>query len=759
VFLFFAMSTMKKKNEKSVPKKGQQQTQNTRRMRQRPNRPPRAGQRASADQLLRAQGVRGTDVRAPSATTVENVREKLSAPGSTSVMPIVCDYYQRSVAYLSMGIVLKAMQLGFKPTGTTFEITPYYAFRYIVDVMESAMAGTIPQIQQAPRWFWDLLYALKAKTVSYKTGQVKLSWNVLFSGYPLDVAFPLGTSGEAYSIFWGISGTSTFEVNEIPTLVSPPPYDPTSTQGPDSFNAMLSKYTGGSPGKLIGDPGMSAFDNDSSAFAACYAEIGTSFFGQGGLKNSIQSERHIDSPILAKFATFQQTNYRGWQQEKVSGGTASYLGARSSELNTLKMWRNKTPPVFKFYNFDEFFFQLSKILALALENANPNVLPGVKACPLTPLQAQLVLRQTLLPYFSNEMAQDMRVAGPEWVDMLPFTVGPNGVNYGRLSVNVPTFLAENIKCVSRLTSNLRGRGVNGQVIDIVPVLARPSERSPLRNFTYGTEGALVYAIPVDEVPVNLIDLSAIDTATGNVYYLDLNTEPYAALVTAWNEWISTLQPVLSSLVSLTGAQGARALATSVFTEFQREAVVPEPTPPPVVDPQMKKKQSMKRLKIGNTIPRKAKGIGAAPEPGSSYLNAVADYRVSGSLGFNSEIWSFLQHFILPISWSDANGTFAEGLAIPQAVQAFQCEPHFIEKTTANLSFAGGVNCITADERLSTAAAIDVKGVTQDGDHELIQQLKELTAKGEGGFFANIAGLIGEAFGVKGVGVVAESLGF
>jgi len=78
VFLFFAMSTMKKKNEKSVPKKGQQQTQNTRRMRQRPNRPPRAGQRASADQLLRAQGVRGTDVRAPSTTTVENVREKLS---------------------------------------------------------------------------------------------------------------------------------------------------------------------------------------------------------------------------------------------------------------------------------------------------------------------------------------------------------------------------------------------------------------------------------------------------------------------------------------------------------------------------------------------------------------------------------------------------------------------------------------------------------------------------------------------------------
>jgi len=521
----------------------------------------------------------------------------------------------------------------------------------------------------------------------------------------------------------------------------------------------LSYYSGDGHGKMLGDPGSSPFDRDASAFAAVFPEIGESFFSPGAFKNTLQSERQIDCPVLAKFAQYQDVIYRGWQQEKVSAGSACYLGSRASELSGVSAWRNKTPPIFKTFNFDEFYYQLSKTLALALENANANVLPNITPCPLTPLQTQLILRQNLLPYFNNEMAQDLRFQGPDWVDMIPLTVGPNGVSFGRQAMYVPTFFAENVKCCRRLLHRLNSKGKRAQVLDVVPVLCRSPERNQLGNFTYGNTGALVYDTQVDE-PVNLIDLSA--TQSSATVYLNLNTEPYAALVTSWNEWIQTLQTVLSSLVPLSGEGGAAALSTLVYTNFQRFVEPPVPEPAQTVQvagkivegKMLEKKGSQKLLHIGSKIPRKNKGVGAAPVPGTSYFDTVGEVRTSGSIGFNKHLWSYISIFILPTSWSD-DGL---GISSTQCVQAFQCEGSYILRATGSNGAAGGGDAPTAEERMNMAAAVDVKQVTQDGDHILIQQLKELTSKGEGGFFTSIAGLIGDAFGVPEVRGVANMIG-
>jgi len=712
--------------------------------------PPRPwrGEGKTKDQasaLMKVQGLHGTDVRAPTGKTVVAAQEDMTVSGSTNVLPVKCVYIDRSVSYLAMGIVLKACQRGFVSSDSSFKTAPYYAFRYIIDCVKSAMAGNIPQIQQAPIWFWDLLYAVKQKTVRFKTSEVKYSWVEQLSGQADDVAFVLGTAPDAYTLFWGVPGGAG-TVNEIPVLAAPPAY---VDQGPDSFNAMLSYYTGTGAGAMTGDPGSSPFDRDSSAFAAVFPEIGESFFSPGAYKNTLQSERQIDCPVLAKFAQYQDGVYRGWQQEKVSAGSACYLGGRASELGGLSTWRNKTPPIFKTFNFDEFFYQLSKTMALALENANINVLPNIKPCPLTPLQTQLILRQNLLPYFNNELAQDLRFQGPDWVDMLPMTVGPNGVSFGRQAMYVPTFLAENIKCCRRLIHQLNGRGKRAQVLDIVPVLCRSPERAQLANFTYGDSGALLYDTQV-EVPINLIDLSAsLNSAT---VYLDLNSEAYTALVTSWNEWIQTLQTVLSSLVPLSGEGGASALSTVVYTNFQRAIEPPLPPVAPqgvqvagkqVEGKMLEKRGSTKTLHVGGKIPRKNKGVGAAPVPGTSYFDSVGDVRMSSSVGFNKHLWSYISLFIVPVSWSDQGF----GIAATSPVQSFQCEGTYISRATGNNGAIGGGNSPSAEERMCLAAAVDVKQVTQDGDHILIQQLKDLTTKGEGGFFGSIAGLIGDAFGV------------
>lgn len=754
------MSTNKKKKayQKGANKKGKGQSG------ERPKMPPRpwrgegsSGSAASA--LMKVQGLHGTDVRAPVGKTAGGAKDDMVVTGSTNVLPVKCVFIDRSVSYLAMGIVLKACQKGFISSDSSFKTCPYYAFRYIIECVKSAMDGNIPQLQQAPLWFWDLLYAMKQKTVRFKTSEVKYSWVEQQSGLADDVAFVLGTAVDAYVLFWGVPGGAG-SINQIPLLAAPPAYTPGTKQGPDSFNAMLSFYGGEGQGMMTGDPGSSPFDRDSSAFAAVFPELGESFFSPGAFKNTLQSERQIDCPVLAKFAQYQDSLYRGWQQEKVSAGSACYLGARASELGGLSTWRNKTPPIFKTYNFDEFFYQLSKTLALALENCNVNVLPDIKPCPLTPLQVQLILRQNLLPYFNNEMAQDLRFQGPDWVDLLPLTVGPNGVSFGRQSMYIPTFLAENIKVCKRLTHQLNGRGKRAQVLDMVPVLCRSPERAQLGNFTYGETGALVYATQV-EVAVNLIDLSAVlNSAT---VYLDLDSEPYTAMVTAWNEWIQTLQTVLSSLVPLSGEGGAAALATVVYTNFQRTIVPPQPNDAPqgvqvagkVIEGKMlEKKGSAKNIHIGGVIPRKNKGVGAAPVPGTSYFDTVGDVRMSSSVGFNKHLWSYISLFIVPISWSDLGG----GIASTSPVQSFQCEGTFILRSTGNNGAIGGGNAPSAEERMCLAAAVDVKQVTQDGDHILIQQLKELTSKGEGGFFTSIAGLIGDALGVPEVRSVANMVG-
>jgi len=731
-----------------------------------------------ADKLLQLQGQRGTDIRSPVGDSTIAVRDQQVVAGSNGITAIKCTYTDRAISDLAAGIVLKAMRHGYKWSDSSFGDCPYYAFRYLITIIKSAMNGTIPQIQQAPMWFWCLLYAIKQKTVNFKTAQVKYSWVETLSGESDDVAFTLGTGPDAYTLFWGVTGSST--INEIPVLAAPPAYDPTTNQGATALNQMFSFYSGAGSGALVGDPGKTPFDYDTSAFAACYAEMGSSFFTPGGLKTTFYSERQVDSPVLSKIAEYQDGPWRGWQKAGVTGGSTFYTGGRISELK-MDTWRNKTPPIFKIFNFDEYFEVLSLCLCLALENANSNVLPNVKPCPLTPLQVQLLLRQSLVPFFHNELAQDLRFAGPNFVDMLPMTVGPNGASYGRQSMMVPTFLAENIRCCRRITHKLkttRGKS-DRQVIDVIPILCRSPEKAQLGQYVYGDALNPLYATglppPLVEVPVNLIDLSA--TELGVTSYLDLNTEPFGALVTAWNEWIQTLQPVLSPLVNLSPAPGVAALSTVVYSNFQRNVVLDVPlqqngdrVSQPIggngqttksVPPErssIEKRSSNKKnetFHIGGVIPRRR--LGAAPAVGSSYFDTVGDTTISSVLGFNSALYPYISLWILPINWS----TTGAQDATPQALQTFQCEATFLDRSSSNNSaglIIGANKTPSAYERHKLMASVDVKGVTQDGNHELIQGLVDLAKRGEGGFFTSVASMIGDAFGVPAVRGIATAIG-
>lgn len=712
---------------------------------------------SAADNLLRAQGLRGTDVRSPDGGTAAAVKQSLVLIGSNQVTPSIVDYNDRAVSYLAMGIVLKAIKSGFKANFNGLEnvnICPYYAFRYLIDIIKQAMAGSIPQLQTAPRWLWHLLFAVKAKTCNFKTAKIKYSWNELSSGLPDSVNFVLGTAGNSYSVFWGVLDGSGNTVDGFPVLATPPNWDPVGlpNQGPDSLNVMFS-YLTGPQSELISQPSDSTFDNDSSAFCAVYPEIGESFFSQGGLKDSCYSERNIDSPILAKFGVYQERNWRGWQKLMVTGGSSTYLGGRINELQADE-WRNKTPPTFKFYNFDEFFEVLSLTMCLALERASVLGVT-VPTLDMTSQEVQLLLRQNLVPFFSNELAQDLRLIGPNFMDMLPFVVGPNGSSVGRVSMNVPTFFAENVRCVTRITHHLKSpRGkASRQIIDIIPILGRSTEKAPLGNYVWGESNTPLYLVDPAEVPVSLIDCSAI--VGQNTAYLDLNTDALSVLSNKWNTFISKLTSVLSSLVSLTPSPGVHALQTGIYTNVIRDIESPPPPAPnvPVAGRPMQKKSSKKNLAVGRAVERHR--LGAEPAPGSSYFDQEGDVQITGALGFNSALAPYIQMWVLPVLWIQEPG----GTAQPQAYRVFQVEPTFVERSDAQAQGSASPNDLPRLlERHRNMAAIDVKAQISDGDHELIAGLKEMARAGEGGFFTSIASMIGDAVGIPGVRTIANEIG-
>jgi hypothetical protein len=706
------------------------------------------------DRLLKAVGQRGTDPRSPQKQTPNSIQNSLVVSGYTTTLPVLAEAQNRAISYVAMGIVLKALKNGYQwkngPTG----ISPYNAFLRIISILRSYMNGAEPLLTNAPSWFWTLCHAIKPKIVPFKTGQVRYDWTIFETGNGDDVTFSL-SGGQPYYIFWGVSGLSETTVNGF-QILTPPPITTEEAQI-ESLQDLFGWFNSTYGHKLTTTPVFDV-DSDTSAFTAVYPELGSSFFTPGGAKTTIYSERQVDCPILAKFATYQpltSAQYRGWQKGGTSGGSSCYLGARMSELTTEDMWKNKTSPIFKFYNFDEFYEVLSFILGMAMENSS--FISGIQSipCPLTPFQVQMILRQSLIPFFSNEMAQDLSYEA-QWELMQPFTVGPNGVASGRLPMMVPTFFAENVRSVARITTKLKSRvKADRQILDLVPILGRYASEPQLGQYQFDLNGVttLVYTQDPTELPVNLVDLSA--TVDQAQVFLDANGRNTASLIALWNEWIQKFSNVLSPLVPLTPGPGTPCLMTNIYTNLQVSTNLPGADPPPTPANVSAKKLPFKKKHFGSA-PVTMKQSSVAAVEGTTYFNRVADVRITAQIGILGALAPYIKLFILPVNkpLEDENAQTSF-----QSLQAWQVEPGFLNRSSA-LGEAAGVGTynleVSSETRHRLMAAVDVKQTFSDGNNELIENLVHLQKEGEGGFFTAIADLVAGVTGIP-VGPIGRML--
>jgi hypothetical protein len=417
------------------------------------------------------------------------------------------------------------------------------------------------------------------------------------------------------------------------------------------------------------------------------------------------------------------------------------------EMKGISDVKNRIPPIFKFYDFNEFFEVLSLTVGFALERQlASNIGTPSGPCPLTPQQVAVLLRQVLLPAFSNEMAIDLLQGGINTIGYVPLSCGTNGVSSTALSIPMllPMFLAETIRAATRKIVKLPGG-----VLDLVPILAQRETLNEIGNYTYAGAGT-VYTPSGAEVPFNLINMSYDDA--GTIKYVVPNGRQISEAAEAWNDWIKGLGSFLSPLTSPAQATGPPLLSTITLT---RQVKYQEPlnVAAAVASKRPIGKQISKR-DLGVKVDFKRKlGAIVEPEPEASYYR---NFDVLGVTSANTPLtpcWKYQRVMILPV-WSSLESTFDGSIAFRQV---FQVEPFKISSSGYSDEVVN-VDLPTVFDMHREAALLDVK-TELASVAEVVQDFDTLNALGEGGFVTSLAGIFSEdILGIKGGKAIASLIG-
>jgi len=713
----------------------------------------------SARLIAAQEGQRGIDSRAQSASAVSFEHSFVSEVTDVAI-DSYATYDTASIQSLALGAVLNGIKKGWlNQTDDVAGISnlgyPYYAYVKLYQSFISAMLGTVPTLQNAPRWYWHVVQALAPKTLNYKTGRVNLKFVVEAGAAAAVPDYEFSYLGGTAVLGIQVFGAAT--VNGFLTVTSPAPYTP--ELGDAAINSLFTFY------KADGLTEMSPTyetpcRKTGSAFAVCGAELGNSSGDGGGVISTIYSETPIHMPLLSKIAKYQPggSYYRGWQRIQVSGGSPCYTLPRMMEMTDEKQLYNQLCPQFKYYNFDEFYEVLSLTIGTALEIANSTQVGAPPpSCPLTVFQVKMLLRNTLMRRFYNHFAQDLVLNGGGLLTLTPFSCAVNGSSTTQTNMLLPLFLAENIRACGRKQVRLKSKISS---IDYLPILARPTNLPEPGNYNYvaGPDTLLVYREDPAEIPINIVDLSYV--SGGSTAYITSEGDYIIKICSIWNNWIKELSSYLTNLVDPGVEGGINALST-VLTTLQQRYIPSPPILPEVSNARLLKQASKKKV-LGSDPEEflrrhlKVNPVSVAPGAGD-YFNEVYPAQITTTNQPLEPLMKYTKVMIAPAVISD--GAQPIESATPSALQIFRIEPYRIPMSSlSNVSGASSVGTQTAFSRHLQMAQLDVKS-SLAATSELQNDLEEAAKQGRGGFFSSIAGMFAEdVLGVKGGKAIAGAVG-
>lgn len=710
------------------------------------NRKPRKPQSSEGIQPFIATDARRESNRVPRAAAPQNqvqstdksitVQADLIGPGP-GPLPLQS---------LAMGVVLTSLSRGWT-AGLTDEQKdyPYNAYVYLVQSFISAAQGTVSALSVAPTWYWYILDAIGPTTVKFKTGSVDYAWS-----FPDNYTYvpPPQLISSQLQVILGYTDPSLPSINGFYPVVL-------GTYNADiavkAIQSLFTLYSEDGPMLKRIPRKVTPMQMDVSAFTTVYPEFGGSYLSPGSYANTLQSEVFIDNPLLSKFAYYDYNKYRGITHNARGAGTPCYIIPRMIEMLSPNHLKNKVPPIFKFYNFDEFYEVLALTLARAMEiTLTNNAQAPVVSCPLSPQMMQIVLRQSLIPRFCNHMAQDLIL---QWGQIVPtnlFSVGSNGVSITAPSVplKLPQLLTENIRACDRRLTYLKN---NDHQADLIPVLGRPNYNQ-LGNYVT-KDGVPVFTDVPGETPIDLVNFTA-STTIGPVF-LDGNGAYVAEATRAFNEWITTLGSALSPLATHAEEDGIRVLSTVVNTLHLTVLQQLDQGPQAAA---AKKAQLAKRpsqVNLGKRIEfTRRDRIGASPvDPANTWTRQVAPVAFTSVYAPLTPIYKYLKIMILPSVLLEGDH-FQNNI---DAQQVFQVEPFRINETTVAEQYRPQ-DAMSLYERHSLMAEQDVR-VNLAMPTEFETELDQMTKSGRGGFFTDLAGMVaGDLLHIPGAKQIASTIG-
>jgi hypothetical protein len=401
--------------------------------------------------------------------------------------------------------------------------------------------------------------------------------------------------------------------------------------------------------------------------------------------------------------------------------------------------------VFKFYDLLAYFEVLSLIIGTVLEKASKQQAIVPKSYPLTVQQTLLMLRQALIPFFSNEMAQDLRLKNSKGLDpgiqiYLPCTVGDNGCSQTvtNNSPLMPAFFTEMVKGASRLAVDIgAAKGAPHRlVMDHVPVLSVASG-AIAPNYSWDNQGtpALVYAELPGEVPISPLDCSAV---IGNTtYYLNLNGTELSSYVASHNEWMTYHAPFLTSLSKFSSAAGSPLFSTIFSTQYVCRVDPPIPGPDGPNVSKMQKQPSRKAFGA-STVSMKVKQV--LPIPGQGTFIQKAVLRQQSNIPFFAETVKYATLAVTPIFEFISQDSFEASQAYVQSVYGEYIKIPFSASDVDTVR-STNINAPTLYSLHAAAAQLDVKNVTSSGPTELETLIASLDETGGGGFLTTLGKLL------------------
>jgi hypothetical protein len=496
-----------------------------------------------------------------------------------------------------LGVVSFALQRGWQPANGNTSY-PYFAYAYLVSVMQNFALGITPNTLDAPRCIAYVLQSIIPKTATFR-------------GARICYKFDVNTSVPTYSIGLGPTGGVTWttgipdptdQINSLWYQVDAP-LGYTEQSGEAAWQSLaqflVSRNTFST--EMVSCIKHNVMTKDTSCFAVIQPNPGGGAFGVGGASSTISNEVPIRCPIFSCFysnasSAADLTRYPDHLYQ--SGGDGIFLSSIVS-LFDLAWIKDSVPPRFKFCDLNEFIDVYAIVCVKAISQAvlDPTTIEALQglttpqaeawlttnyACPLSFLMFKLLVRALLMNTFADTQCFVQGIF-PRSVssDRNAFIACLSSSNTCPLPNTTfmmwPGALIENARSFTYNINTAAARGATKNVEITLPVLGIYAQDNLLASDYQVTAviNDVTYTFPLFNNIVGENDISLLDGSASGVQCFINDPAQLTNLASIFNDWINIASPYIHRLSAVATDSGLNVLTMANVTSYWLP-VVPGP---------------------------------------------------------------------------------------------------------------------------------------------------------------------------------------